>query len=189
MLRVTLWHEPGGFQFFLRDPNEKELRRSSEAVVNEMRAKAFSARRGGVAVRTISEFSSIAVKVEYDAGGFDDEALDGWDHVVECALETTSGKFVFEGCTDPEPFGMLDVPKGMYRVRIHFGGQQSGKVDGSSEDFYLIRIWPGRDGATRFLKGKEMWPRPEQHWERDRRLSRRYPPRTGGGDMSFQRLS
>lgn len=164
MLRVTLWHAPEGFQFFLRDPDEHELRHSSEVVVDEMRAKGFSARRGGVAVRTISEFSMVPIQVEYDVDGFPEEPTSGWDHVIECSLQTSSGKFVFEGCTDPEPFGVLDLPKGIHRVRIHFGGQQSGKADGSSEDFYLFRVWPGR-GATKILKGDESWPRPMQLWE------------------------
>lgn len=169
MLRVTLWHEPEGFHFYLRDPTEKELRRPSIMVTQERQTKGFVATHRGVAIRTISEFSAVAIHVEYDVDGFENGSMDEWDHVVECSLET-SGRFAFEGCTDPEPFGVLDVPEGAYRVRIHFGGQQSGKVDGSSEDFYLIRIWPGKAGVTTILKGDAIWPRPEQQWERERRL-------------------
>lgn len=172
MLRVTLWYEPESFQFFFRDPDEGELHYSSQAVMNEIRTQGFSTKHGGVAVRTISEFSTIAITVEYDVDGFSEEPANEWDHVVECSLDTASGRFVFEGCTDPEPFGVLDVPKGSYRVRIHFGGQQSGKSDGSSEDFYLFRIWPGERSVTRILKGDETWSRPEQLWERNRRLGR-----------------
>jgi hypothetical protein len=168
MLRVTLWHEPEGFQFYVSDPGDRELRSSTKKSV-EMRDSGFSAERFRIAIRTISEFSRIPIVVEYAVDGFTDEIGSEWDHVVECVLETKNRKLVFEGSTDLEPFGVLEVPNGIYRVRIHFGGQMSGQVDGSSADFYLIQIWPddaSTDVSTRILKGELLWPRPAQPWER-----------------------
>ncbi|MEO6687856.1 MAG: hypothetical protein ABIS07_03300 [Dokdonella sp.] len=157
MLRTTLWHEPGEFQCYVRDPGAR--RASGRDVVEDMRSKGIAVRPGFIAIRLLSEFSNIPITVEYDARGLADSDFERWDHVVECALETDSARLVFEGCGDAEPFGVLEVPSGAYRVRIHYGGQRKVLDDGATEDFYLIQVWPGASTEFSVLKGPDHWPR------------------------------
>jgi hypothetical protein len=157
MLRTTLWHEPGEFQCYVRDPAARRV--FGRDVVDDMRSKGIAVRPGFIAIRLLSEFSNIPITVEYDADGLESADFERWDHVVECALATASARIVFEGCGDPEPFGVLEVPAGSYRVRIHFGGQRKVLDDGATEDFYLIQIWPGVNAEFSVLKGPELWLR------------------------------
>ena|SRR6185312_6024393 len=164
MLRLTFSHAPNYFQFYLRDPGVRE--RAGAAQAAALTRDGFSADGSEIAIRTLSEYSDVAIMVEYDSAGFGPPELSKWDHVVECAIEAKHGKLVLEGCTDAAPFGEIDLPAGRYRVRIYFGGQFSGEIDGSTEDFYLLQIWPSEDLAVRVLHGATPWPRPQQPWER-----------------------
>lgn len=164
MLRLTFWHEPEGFHFFVRDPTVRI--RTDRARSDERLSRGFAVQDSEISIRTLSEFSELPITVEYSHDGCEAADFDRWDHVVECSLESKSGKFVLEGTTAPQPFGELEVPSGRYRVRIHFGGQLTGKQDGSTEDFYLLQIWPSEDTSVKVLKGELLWPRPKQPWER-----------------------
>jgi len=158
MMRLTLWHTPQYFQFFVRSPGVGARGVPSD----DLDSNGFSASRGEVIIRTLSEYSEVPITVEYDADGLTSRELENWDHIVECSIDADQGKLVFEGCASAKPFGELVVPPGRYRIRIHFGGQLSGKRDGSTEDFYLLQIWPSEDSSVKVLKGELSWPRPKQ---------------------------
>lgn len=163
MLRLTCSHAPNYFQFYLRDPGVRE--RAGAAQAAALTRDGFSADGSEIAIRTLSEYSEVPITLEYDSAGFGAADVAKWDQIVECAIDAKHGKLVLEGCTDATPFGEIDLPKGSYRVRIHFGGQLSGDIDGSSQDFYLLQIWPSEDRAIRVVHGSTPWPRPRQPWE------------------------
>jgi len=149
MLKTTLWHEPEGFGFFVCDP---EFRESIDAdASDEAWANRFAARRGFVKICVVSEFSEIPITVEFDQSGPSpiDDAV--WDRVVECSIETRSNALAFESAVGDE-FGRLEVPAGLYRVRVCYGGQTTKQHSGESEDFYLIQIWPSDDLSTAHLR-------------------------------------
>jgi len=67
------------------------------------------------------------------------------DHVVECSLSVRSGRIVVAGCADYFPEAKrIDVPSGMYRVRVsYFGLTSLSNDDRSGNDHYLLQLWPG----------------------------------------------
>lgn len=163
MLRITFWHTPNYFQFYLRDSETRH--HASLMASDEVESNGIAVRQGEISIRTLSEYSEVPIAVEYDNVELESADTNKWDHVVECSIEARSGKLVLEGCTAASPFGEVDLPSGEYRVRIYFGGQLTGKRDGSTEDCYLLQIWPSSEKSIKVLKGDRPWPRPKQPWE------------------------
>ena len=97
------------------------------------------------------------MEVEIRAGPPEAEPFEAWDHVVECALDATSGRLRL---SDPDSLGMgvpqFQVPPGTYRVRIYYANLDSvwggGDLDG--DDRYRIVLWPGTFIAPQVLKRK-----------------------------------
>jgi hypothetical protein len=79
---------------------------------------------------------------------------DGWDHVVECALQVDSGRIVVAGCTDffPDAARVLVTP-GLYRARVSYAGLtdiSEDKLEG--DDHYRVQLWRGSPTEPRVLK-------------------------------------
>ncbi len=149
MLKVTLWHEPVYFAFYVQDPSTRD--RLGPTVADDLLRQRFAARSSTVAVGVISEYTSIPITVEYDTLGPDPVDQAQWDRIVECSVETKAKALCFESTTGDE-FGRLDVSPGNYRLRIHYGGQEIRKPGGETGDFYLIQVWPSSDTSSRTLK-------------------------------------
>ena len=148
MLRVTLWHEPEDFAFYIQDP---ECPSRLGSVGKELRRDRFATGAGVVVVGVKSEYTAIPITVEFDKFGAEKKEEGTWDRIVECAL-TVSGRAIAFEASSGEEFGRLEVDPGTYRLRIYFGGQQPERDDGESEDFYLIQCWPSGETESRILK-------------------------------------
>jgi|JI10StandDraft_1071094.scaffolds.fasta_scaffold876536_1 hypothetical protein len=151
MLRVTLWHEPEYFGFYIKDPGAEISMGPSEAT--EVEQHRFAARQGIVTVGVKSEYTTIPITVEFDQLGAEPPERTDWDRIVECSLAIHERAIVFEGSTGTE-FGRLEVPPGNYRTRIHYGGQNIIQGDGETGDFYLIQIWPSSDVSSIVIKSE-----------------------------------
>jgi len=155
MLRVTLWHEPQYFQFFIQDPAADTDLLVSKSTYGDLKLRRFACGNGITIVRVRSEYTRIPIAVEFDADGLAREDFGKWDHVVECSLETRTKEIVFAGCPDGPihgAFGTLAVAPGRYRLRIHYGGQNTVQPDGETGDFYLVQVWPSNESDSEILK-------------------------------------
>lgn len=156
MLRVTLWHEPQYFQFFVQDPAADGKDVFNARVSKLVEAQRFACGEGFLIVRVRSEYTRIPITVEFDRESPLGIDLDRWDRVIECSLDVKSAEIVFAGCPDGPVhgrFGALAVTPGRYRLRVCYGGQEAVKPDGETGDHYLIQIWPSADAASTILKG------------------------------------
>ena len=138
-------------------------------VVDECNSRGFGLSSSGIMIRVLSEFSSVSIKIEYQDTESDlvKENANEWDHVVECPFFVVDGQIYFESSTDSKPFAKVSARNGRHRVRIYWGGQYTGKLDGSSGDFYYLQIWPGEDESVKYIKGPERWPIPVQPYEEE----------------------
>ncbi len=66
-----------------------------------------------------------------------------FDQVIECSLEVPSGRIVAAGCTDYFPEARrIEVPVGLYRVRVGFSNLKSLSADGlDGNDSYYLQLW------------------------------------------------
>lgn len=149
MIKLTLWHAPGYFQFWVLGGGSVPPVTGSQ--FEELERSRFLSLGNAIAICVVSEFSEIPIQVEFDNFRPDpiDEAL--WDHIIECSLEVGSTSIEFESCVG-EVFGRLEIPSGLYRLRVCYGGQASAQPNGESEDFYLIQIWPSVEKGARIIK-------------------------------------
>jgi len=170
MFKLNLLHRPEYFGFYIEDDGPSN--HWSDETGKESNKKGFATIENGVLIRVLSEFSKIPIDIEYNATELAISQPSRWDRIVECSIKVRREKILFTSATDARPMGAIDVEKGRFRIRIYWGGQQSGKDDGSTADFYLVQIWPSDDLSTAIVKGPEVWPRPEQPWEREVRLER-----------------
>jgi hypothetical protein len=71
--------------------------------------------------------------------------LDGWDHVVEAAIDVSSGRLEISGCPDPDPLQTFNVMPGHYVVRVFSRGLSPDPDDGGdyNGDEYLLQLWLG----------------------------------------------
>lgn len=141
MLKVTLWHEPEGHAFCIRDSKFTNYDALSSAFTKEGIKTGLSALPGFARVRVLSEFSEIPITVEYDDFGPEPIDPEEWDSVNGLELLIDGEEIVFESVLGDE-FGNLKVKPGSYNLRICSGGQSSLAEDGSTEDFYLVQVWP-----------------------------------------------
>lgn len=149
MIKVTLWHSPEGFHFWILGGREIPVIAAQQ--FEGLNEEKFLCLDGGVAVGVVSEFSEIPIRIEFDRFGPDPVEHSSWDRIVECSLEVTSDAIEFESAV-AETFGRLEVPSGLYRIRICYGGQSTVQPDGGTEDFYLIQIWPSDQRGARLIK-------------------------------------
>lgn len=155
MIKITFWHEPGYFQFYIQDPIADGNDLCSSKISKEMQRQRFGCGVGIVCVHVISEYSEIPITVQYDGDELELEDFSNWDRIIECPLTTQSKKIVFAGCPDGPRygcFGTLEIPPGSYRLRIYYGGQNTQQMDGETEDFYLVQIWPSNESDIKILK-------------------------------------
>ncbi|RUL78909.1 hypothetical protein [Dyella choica] len=168
MMISLIKHVPEYLSFYLFN-RSRAFPENAGMVADECNARGFGLFSGGVMVRVLSEFSEIAIQIEYQLDELDltKEDLGKWDRVAECPLMVVDGVIYFESSTDSKPFARVSAENGQHRARIYWGGQYTGRLDGSSEDFYLIQIWPGDDEAVKYIKGPEGWPIPIQPYEEE----------------------
>jgi len=146
MLKMTFWNAPR-FGFEILDPSINS--KLDSFVADERLEKGYSLREGLISIAVIAEFSEIPITVEFDRYGFEpvDEAK--WDRIVEVPISLKGQFLVFD---DMDEFGRLELWPGNFRVRIYYGGQNTRQIDGSSNDYYLIQIWPSKDKEEKIIK-------------------------------------
>jgi hypothetical protein len=152
--QMVLRHVPGYGQFYIQDPNGTadfdfdEVNRAIESTrlyCGERLLTTFVA----------SEYTEIPITVAFSPKPPTPDASRKWDRVVECSIDIPSGRIVFAGCPDGPVygrFGEVAVKPGSYRFRVHFGGQDSAQIDGSTSDFYLVQIWSSDRKGVQVLK-------------------------------------
>jgi hypothetical protein len=92
--------------------------------------------------------------------------ITGFDHVVECSLQTPSGRLVVMGCTDFQPDAPhFVVPEGCVRVRVaksHLAAAYEAGIDSDDDPANMerikIQIWSAAPAPPAVLK---RWMRPE----------------------------
>lgn len=163
MTTLSVIHNPEYCSFYIFN-RSRSFFENVGLVGDQCSASGFGLASSGIMIRILSEYSDIPITIEYqpDESLLASENLDRWDHVVECPLTVTCGEIYFESSTDPLPFATVAANNGKHRVRIYWGGQYTGQPDGSSEDFYLIQIWPDENEWVKYVKGTEEWPIPIQ---------------------------
>jgi hypothetical protein len=138
------------YQFYLQDENaDGDLSDSwNEQAVKDLLAIA----PGTIGVGTVRNMD-VPVEVEVRDSAPEDN-FDGWDHVVECGIEISSGKIVVAGCTDYFPdAARISVMPGNYRARIYYGDLDSLSEDGlDGDDHYKVLLWPSNDMNVRVIK-------------------------------------
>jgi hypothetical protein len=152
--RLILKHVPGYGQFYIQDPRdyEAELGTNFEQAIGSTR---LYCGEGQLAVFVVSEYTELPITVDFHPKPPPSDASAKWDRVVECSLDIASGHIVFAGCPDGPiygKFGEIVVRPGRYRIRVHYGGQSTVQLDGSSSDFYLVQIWPSDKNGIVVLK-------------------------------------
>ena len=84
------------------------------------------------------------------------EVLQDWDHVVECSINSPTGRLSIYGCTSP-PAAWLTVESGYYQVKMLYAGLDTlSNYDLDGDDHYKIVLWPG---ASRPLQVIKRWTR------------------------------
>ncbi len=142
MLKLTLYHTPAYFQFYICDEGASTgflLNNNSQEKIEKFK---YASSDDLISIAVVSEYSEVPIKVEYSDDGFEEINLELWDHNIETSLSTNSGKILFLGCCDDREFGALEVSPGSYNVVVLYGGQNSVHEDGTSEDHYLVRVSP-----------------------------------------------
>ena len=139
MRMITLWHQPIDFAFYICDPTVKV--RLGLSVSAEMAERRLVERDGIVIVGVLSEFTTIPIAVELAIHGIEPSSRMQWDRIEEGAIEVRGNRLSFQGGVGDE-FASVEIEPGRYHLRVHYGGQHTEQPDGSTEDFYLIQIWP-----------------------------------------------
>ena len=152
MFKLTMYHTPSYFQFYICSPEA-----SSEFLLNNETQKyieknKFANSTDFISVSVNSEYSEIPIKVEFDNEFIEIEDPREWDNIVECTINARIGKIQFLGCGDNFPFGELNVKNGLYRVRINYGNQNYVSESGETNDYYLIQIWPDNNQEVVIIK-------------------------------------
>jgi hypothetical protein len=80
--------------------------------------------------------------------------LEGYDHVVEGAFRSPTGRLVVMGCTEYFPDApRFEIPPGSYRFLYLISGVQTIKAEWEpAEDLYRLYIWPGEVRSPHLLK-------------------------------------
>jgi len=127
------------FQFYIQDESAKgDL---SDSWTDEAVARLLAVAPGAIGFGTVRNME-VHVSVEMH----DVEPpleLEVWEHIVECALEASSGSIVVAGCTDYLPdAARIEVAPGAYRVRFSATGLKTLSEDGlHGNDRYLLQLW------------------------------------------------
>ncbi len=127
------------FQFYVQDePANGDL---SDAWNSETEARLLAVAPGVVGVGTVRNMA-VPVTIEILSSEPTSD-FDTPDHVVECSLLVKSGRIVAAGCTDYFPDATrIEVPSGMYRVRVSYSGLTPRSTDGlEGYDRYLLQLW------------------------------------------------
>jgi hypothetical protein len=80
--------------------------------------------------------------------------LEGYDHIVEGAFRSPTGRLVVMGCTEYFPDApRFEIAPGSYRFLYLISGVQTITAEWEpAEDLYCLYIWPGEARSPRLLK-------------------------------------
>lgn len=81
------------------------------------------------------------------------DSFQDWDQVVDCSIETTSGKVAVGGPGLDDEYPRITLEPGTYRARIFFADLDTLSPDGlEGDDRYRIILWPGKTTLVTVLK-------------------------------------
>ena len=125
----------------MHDPLVLAEPRFGSSVSEEVAERRFAVRDGVAVVGVLSEFTTIPITVEMAEHVIEFSSSAQWDRIEEGAIEVRGNRLSFQGGVGDE-FASVEIEPGRYHLRVHYGGQHTEQPDGSTEDFYLIQIWP-----------------------------------------------
>lgn len=137
-------------QFYIQDENAPgDLTTWDEATTERM----FILAEGMVGIGTARNMTVPVTVALHPSEPPRDDA--DWDRLAECSIDLPSGRFAIAGCTDYLPdAARVDLPPGVYRVRIAHGGLETLSEDGlEGEDRYRLQLWPAPAAPETILKG------------------------------------
>jgi hypothetical protein len=141
------------YQFYLQDE-------CAEGDLSESWTPEAVGRLLAIAPRTIGVGTArnmeVPVVVEISEGTPEDDII-AWDQVNECTLEAPSGRVVIAGCTDYFPdAARIELPPGVYRARIYYGGLNALSADGlRGDDHYKIVLWSAPPAPLLVIKQRD----------------------------------
>ena len=84
------------------------------------------------------------------------EDLENWDHIVECSINSLTGRMSVYGCTSAVK-AWLTVKPGCYQIKMLYAGLDTlSNYDLDGDDHYKIVLWPG---PSRSLQVVKRWTR------------------------------
>lgn len=127
------------FQFYLQDE-------AADGNLGDSWGEDATARQLAVAPGTVGVGTARNVDVPVMVEVLDAEPAADFtksDLVTESCMDVPSGRIVIAGCTDYLPEARrIEVPPGLYRVRVHYDGIGSVSADGlEGEDRYRVVLW------------------------------------------------
>lgn len=106
---------------------------------------------GAVGVGT-ARAMTVPVTVEIRAGD-PGQDFEGWDHVTQASLHTTSGRLLVSMFDARRQIPRIPLAPGTYAARVYYGGFRTISADGlDGDDHYRVVLWPGIDQAPEVLK-------------------------------------
>ena len=112
----------------------------------------FATARNAVGIGTArSGFTAVTLSVREGAPA---DEVETWDHVVDGAIEATSGLLRVRGCTEmPEDAESFEVAPGTYCLRAFYGNMDVGDASAEEgDDHYKIVLWPGEWRGPQVVK-------------------------------------
>jgi hypothetical protein len=82
-----------------------------------------------------------------------DDNFDGWDHVTEAGLRTTTGRVLVSMLNYTPAIPRISIPPGDYTARVYAKGFRTISEDGRfGDDLYHLILWPGDIHEPQVLK-------------------------------------
>jgi hypothetical protein len=132
-------------QFYLEDAGANPLTAASPAFWNDRAQRdGLASSPSMMAVGTVRH-GNVTVSVSLRESEPEDE-IETWDHVVDSALELSSGSLIARSATEtPEEAEVIPVQPGIYYARVFYGNLETDDPEAEEgEDYYKIVLWPGQ---------------------------------------------
>ena len=136
-MRVTFWHEPEDFAFYIQNPSRRE--RLGPSVSRDLGSSGVAVRPGVIVVRVESELDPVAVTVEFDDGGVMLEGLRELDSLVTAEMDVGNDGLCFETASGLE-FGHISLPRGRWEVGVYRVFPGTLELGAGGNEHYLVRV-------------------------------------------------
>jgi hypothetical protein len=138
------------YQFYIRDKHTKAST-DSDSFWTVQASEDKMATEDGLLGISVAKYAEIRVQVNMytQVPAFD--LYENYDHIVEAAINISSGIIQIANCTSNEIQLELHVPPGIYTVRSSSANLKTVKAD-EGDDYYVIDIYPSGKKERTVLK-------------------------------------